>query len=191
MYYITLDTEGGGLDISYSLLTASFIIFDENNDILDSLDLKLKPKDGKYILSAKAMSVNRIDIAEHDKTAITYDEANLTVRAFLSKVFAMYGRLIAMGQNISFDYDFIFEHLIDKDEWLKYVDRRPIDLIAISRFFQIKGIIPKNQILNLQSLCKYCEIDVDDSLTHTAYFDSILNIRLFKKYLSYDIVGQN
>jgi len=185
--YISLDTEGGGLDTSYSLLTASFIVFDEHNDCLDSLNLKLKPKDGKYMLSAEAMAVNRIDIVEHDKAAITYEDGRMLLKNFLLGVKEKYGRLTAMGQHIDFDFDFIFEYLIDENDWLKYVDRRPIDLISISRFFQIKGLIPKTQILNLQSLCKYFEIDVDDSITHTADFDTSLNIKLFKKYLSYEI----
>ena len=99
----------------------------------------------------------------------------------------MYGKLTVLGQNCGFDLDNLFYYLIDKNTWYQYVDRRVIDLISISKLLQFKGLIPEDQELNLQKLCGFWGIEVDESITHTSDFDSQLNVELWKKYKSLDI----
>ncbi len=57
-----LDTETGGIGIKYSLLTACFVVTDNNYNIINELSLNLKSEDGDYYLSGEGMGVNNINI---------------------------------------------------------------------------------------------------------------------------------
>ena len=187
MYYLSLDTESGGITHDFSLLSASPIVFDANGEVLDTLNLLLKPDDGKYIISAEAMSVNRIDLIEHDKVALKYKDSKPILYNFLKNNYEKYGTLTAVGQNIGHDISYICDYIISSNSWTQYVDRRTVDLIALSKFFQLKGLIPMDQSLNLQLLSKFWGIAVDNSETHTANYDALLNIKLFMKYKEYEL----
>ena len=67
--YFLFDTETGGVRKEMSLLTLYGHILDENLRILDTIDLKIKPDDGIYHLSAQGLGVNNINILEHDRVA--------------------------------------------------------------------------------------------------------------------------
>ena len=73
--YFLFDCETGGLDPSFSLLTLSGVVLNQQYEVLDSIDLAIKPSSGRYVLSSKAMEINKINIATHDAVAITESEA--------------------------------------------------------------------------------------------------------------------
>ena len=94
--YIPLDTETGGLDPKTSdLLTIYIAVADENFQILDELDLKLKPDGDRLpVTEPGAMKVNGIDLQKHlaDPTTITYSEAKNRISAMLKKYLKKNGR---------------------------------------------------------------------------------------------------
>ena len=78
--YIVFDVETGGIGLDKSLLSACFLYcqYDVKNDeyeIIDGLDLKIKPNDDVYHVTAQGMQINGIDLVEHDKVAITEKQA--------------------------------------------------------------------------------------------------------------------
>lgn len=85
MKYLVLDTETGGIGPEVSLLSAYFRVLDENLNLLDELELFLKPNDGLYKVTAEALGINKIDLVEHEKKAITYREGGTKLFDFLQR----------------------------------------------------------------------------------------------------------
>lgn len=182
MKFITLDVESGGVSTEFSLLTAYFEIFEmQNKEIvtLGSLEIATKPDDGIYRVNGEAMAVNGINLAEHDKTAITYKQAATEIYKWLNQW--PKEKLTPMGQAISFDVSFIVAHTLSRNTWGQFCDRRVIDLISLTKHQQALGNIPEDQSLSLGEICKFYGIFVDESLRHTAKYDVELNKALFKK----------
>ena len=82
--YLVLDCETGGFE-GTSLLTFHFDVLDKDFNTLDSLSLFLRPKDHIYKVTAEALTVNHIDLIEHEKKAITYQEGGTLLFDFLQK----------------------------------------------------------------------------------------------------------
>jgi hypothetical protein len=83
--YIVLDTETGGVTLDTSLLTAFFAILNEDFEVTDELYLRVKPDDGIYRTTARALEINGINLISHDAVAITLREARTPLYEFLRK----------------------------------------------------------------------------------------------------------
>ena len=106
-YYVAFDNETGGLTKDCSLLTSHFIIADEQLNVIEELGLVIKPNDHQpYRVQATALAVNKINLIEHDKVAITQSEAAQKLFLFLKK-HSNNGqiKLIPIGHNVSFDIE--------------------------------------------------------------------------------------
>lgn len=179
-----LDTELGGPEQEYSLLTAHFSTFDENFNLLGSLDLKLTPDDGVYHVSAKpgsGIDINKIDLVEHSKTAITYKEGGTKLYNYLQ---SMYGSeptslLTPVGHNVRGDINHIIDKLISKGSFNKFVSYELIDTCSIARFLQFCGKLPCDISCGLNSLKSHFEIKVEGS-AHEAKSDVLACVEVFK-----------
>lgn len=184
--YIFIDTETGGLDVNHSLLTMYCGIFDENMNHTGELDLKLKPSSGIYKCSAKALEVNRINLEEHSKIAITYEHGRAQLESFLDAA-SKNGdiKLIPVGHNVHFDLKFITHYLMEEKDFHKRVGKIVVDTTAIGLYLKCAGIIPMEVPNSLGDYAKYFGIQTKN--LHDAKVDVILNAQVYKKMLQHTL----
>lgn len=184
MKYLFLDTETGGIGLDKSLLTASFILADENLNILDNLDISLKPDDKTYHCSAEALSINKINLVEHDKESITYKEAKTILYNHLNK-WSNNGKekLIVVGKNVYFDLTHIWDKLISRGTWETFVSYQIVDLTTVWKMLEICGKVAVLSKTSLSNLAEYFNINFPDSIQHTSRNDTEITLRVYKKCL--------
>jgi DNA polymerase III alpha subunit (gram-positive type) len=181
MKFIAFDVESGGFDSKErSILTAYFLVFDENFNAISELDLKIKPDgDAPYRVDAGALIVNKINLIEHDKVAIITSEARAQLYNFLSaNTDNGKEKLLPVGQNVTFDMDFIFDNLLRKNSWNKFVSYHSLDTAGIAQFFKICGKMPLDHKTKLGSLAEFFNVKVGE--LHTAKDDTILTVKILK-----------
>lgn len=183
--YIAFDCETGGIGTNHSLLTVWFAVLDEKLNVIDTLDLKLKPNGGEpYRVNAEALNVNKIDLVAHDRVATTVSEGGQQLRSLLwqhsnnGKI-----KLIPIGHNVVFDEIFIHEHLLGKREWQKYVSYRHLDTGVIARYEIIKGNIPDTVSGSLSSLMEHFDIQFTGNGAHDAQSDTLATVDVLKALL--------
>lgn len=190
--YVTLDLETGGIGTECSLLTAFFGFLDENLNKLDHLDLQVKPNDGKpYVVQAGGLAVNKIDLIEHDKVAITESQAGQLLVQKL-KQHSKNGKikLIPIGHNVQFDILFIYEHLLAQKNWDMYVSYRKLDTGTIAQFFKLCGFIPNDKSGSLEYLAEMFGVKFKDR-AHTAESDAMMCVHILQKMREVCLSGLN
>ncbi len=182
MIYLFFDTETGGLDTSYSLLTAYFALYNEKFDLIDELYLQLKPNTlEEFKVSPEALKVCNIDINTHfnDPKTVTYAEGNNKLIDMLIKN-KIPGKKISYrpaGHNLDFDLQFIKAYLMKEDVWKKYIHHNQLDTLRVLTFLQDCGILPV-ELGKLESLVKYFNIPVGQ--THNAKGDTLMTVEVYK-----------
>jgi DNA polymerase III alpha subunit (gram-positive type) len=199
--YICFDTETSGLDhTKYNLLTAHFIILNQDLEKIDSLDLKIKHP--HYTVHPKALEINKIDIVSHtrDNQSLFISDANKLLVEFLNNNKQHY-KFIPIGHNVNFDIQFIKSSgLLSELDYFKYISHIPLDTLTIAGFLKLSGYLPPTQLLNLVSLCKYLHINYPGPANnsahgaanisaHNAEYDATMTVELlkvFKKFIDVD-----
>lgn len=186
-YYLPLDSETGGLDPEVAdLLTIYLAVMDENFNILDELDLQLKPNDGGLPKAdAGALRVNGINITQHmaDSKTITYSEGKKLIVEMLKKYSKKVGKTInirSMGHNLPFDNSFIWKYLVPKEEWNKLVHYGIIDTKSNTDFLKDAGWLPK-EVGSLTSLVDFFKIPKREA--HRARGDTLMCVDVYKAQL--------
>lgn len=186
-YFFAMDSETGGLDPKLSdILTLYISVTDEDFKILDELDLKLKPNDRNPIADPGALAVNKIDLQKHlaDPNTITYAEAKTKILALAKKYLKKRGRysnLIVLGQNVMFDLNFIWEHLILKSEWETNFSYNTEDTKTASLFLKRCGWLPSD-IGTLKSLVEYFNIPKREA--HEARGDVLMTLDVYRAMIA-------
>jgi oligoribonuclease (3'-5' exoribonuclease) len=176
--YLALDCEMSGLEHGSALLTVFLAVCDVNWNILDTLDLKVKPNDGQYLVQPEAMQVNRIDLIAHDKEAITYSEAGGILRKFLIKNSSNGAdKLMPMGKGVEGDVKKITDCLLKAGTFNHYVTYRCYDITSIVIFLKKLGRLPEDFPDNLQLMCSFFGISQE---WHTAKGDTMAGIGLIQ-----------
>jgi len=177
--YIAFDTETSGLHAECQILTAHFIILDENFKELDSYNLKLKHK--LYKIEAKAMTINKIDLVKHDISAVT---VNMARNSFLVMLRKYNKRLIPIGHNVSFDLRFLKKSgLLTDIEFNQYISSNVLDTMNIAQYLKACRVIPEYQSLSLKNLCHFYNIELENDELHTAEYDIKITIELLKRFI--------
>jgi oligoribonuclease (3'-5' exoribonuclease) len=179
--YLFLDNEMGGLEREqYSLLTSYFLATDDNFNVIAELDLRLKPDDGIYKVCGEAMSVNKINLAIHDRLAITYKEGATKLYNWL-RLLTEDGKIkaIVVGHGVYGDVEWIIYHLISRGSWEKFTSYRKLDTQAVCRFLKSCNMFPEDVSGSLTSLAQYFKIPVDENETHTSKYDTELTFKVF------------
>jgi len=182
--FIAFDNETGGINPSTSLLTVYFAILDTNLNKVDELELTLKPNNSEpYVVEAGGLEVNKIDLIEHDKVAITYSEGGRQLVNFLKKHYVSGEHIIPLGHNVHFDILGINNHLLGAKTWNQYVSYRIQDTQVIARFMQKRGYIPLDTPISLTSLGQHFNIHIPYGGAHESKYDTLLTIEVYKALL--------
>lgn len=173
--YLFLDTETGGLDpAEHSLLTAHFALVDsESLETLKELSLAIRPSE-VYKVTAGALMVNKINLADHWQAAQPAWEAADQLRAFLGEPHER-PPLVPVGWNVGFDINFVRQQLLP--EWGELVSYRTIDLQSVVRFLADAGVMPK--VNGLAGAAEFFGLNISGH--HDAAFDTRLTMKVFRK----------
>jgi DNA polymerase III epsilon subunit-like protein len=180
--YITIDIETGGIGLECSLLTAYLGALDSDMNLIDGLNLSVKPNDGKpYSIKAQGMSVNKIDLIEHDKIAISEADAGGQLFSFLKK-HSDNGKtkLIPIGHNVQFDILHICDKLLNKKHFDQFVSYRKLDTGTVAQFLKFCGQIPDSKTGSLEYLAELYGVKFEGQ-AHTAKADAIMCASLLKE----------
>lgn len=161
MYFIA-DVETTGLDeTKASLLTVHGQILGDDLEPKAEIDLAIKPNNGIYLVDPEAMAVNKIDLIEHTKNAITETEAANQLLKFLVKHKGTINKelIVFIGHNCSLDIRFLqqlFTKVSDSTvagfTWYKMFNRRVLDTGAIGQLMKLTGHVPTDNPGSLASL---------------------------------------
>lgn len=206
--YLAFDTETTGIySNKNNLLTACFIITDDNLIEIDRLNLSLKHND--YNVSIKAMEINKIDLIKHHYESVDLKSARNSLLDFLKKhknssELSYNKTFTPIGHNVTFDINFIKNSgLLTENEYMSFISFNTLDTICIAQYLKLTGDLPKKQSISLINLCKYYGIespsqvhsDGDLSKTrqepyktgtsyHTAEYDIEMTLHLLRKFKS-------
>jgi DNA polymerase III epsilon subunit-like protein len=183
MHYLFFDCETGGLDCEkHSLLTAYFGVYNEDFNLIDDLNLQLKPSDISLLCTTpEALKVTGINLEEHlaDPQTITYEQGKVKLLELLerNKIPRKRRHFRPCGQNIEFDINFLKTQLISDQEWRKYIHHNTIDTLRILTYLQDCGILPKD-LGKLESMVRYFNIPMGQA--HDAKEDIRMTVDVYK-----------
>ena len=148
--FIVLDAEYGGVrskgafSSEFSILELYMEVVDENLVVYDTLDLKIKPDNGQYVVSPEALEVTRIDLSRHDKIAVKESKAKTLLYDFLKKN-SNDGKIkmVPSGIGVQGDVRFICDNLISLPSWEKFCSHQSLDLSPVAFMFKVVGKMPQ------------------------------------------------
>lgn len=180
--FVALDIETGGIGHDKSLLTAYFMVLDENFKKVSDLSLNVKPDNRVYQVTAEALSINGINLIAHDAEAIEEREAGTRLYEFL-RLSSGDGKnkLIPVGHNVKFDVDFVWAKLMSRSTWEHFVSYRTLDTGSIAQFFKLAGLMGDAVSGSLGSLAK--EFGVVNPKAHDAEGDVFTTVGILKGML--------
>ena len=161
-YMLGIDTETGGLLPESSLLTAYFGFYQYVNKqfkLLNELDLKIRPKDLVYHITAESLEINKIDLVKHHKEAI---DEKIAGQHLYKKLQDWYNvskdKLIPVGHNVGFDIRKVTTTLVSVGSWENFVSYRVMDTCTIAQFHRLCGKLPDNLSCSLGHLAGYYKV---------------------------------
>lgn len=174
-----IDTETGGLDPNkHSLLSLGMVVW-EDMEIIDSQELLIN--DGKLSVTEEALSINKIDIDEHKKSAISSTQAIEKIFQFIGKHFPHQRKITLAGHNVQFDVNFLrFLFSRNNENFGKFFSHRIIDTSSILYYLYLAGL--KQKAISSDEAFDLFEIKVEGR--HTALGDALATAKLFTKLLS-------
>lgn len=186
-YLLATDTETGSINPKNGdLLTLYVGMVDENFNVVEELDLKVKPDGGRLpIAEAGALKVNGIDLIKHmeDPTTVTYSEAKVKIIALIRKYLKKTGRysnIRTFGYNVHFDINWLQEYILPKDEWETLIHYATMDVNVLVNFFKDCGFFPPD-IGNLGSVVDYLQIPKRHA--HSAKDDTLMTLGVYVKII--------
>lgn len=187
--YLFMDAETGGLTPQHSLLTVSFIAVDDKFNVVplgdDNPGLYLRLRHDEYALTAGALEVNKINLAEHHQKAMPIDVAREMLRNYLLRACQTTNkkRLIPAGHNVSFDVQFIRANLLTSQQWDEFFTYPFLDTASTARFFNSAGMLSGGGY-SLTALRDRFLPHLSKSVMHNAETDNLVTIELAKKFAS-------
>lgn len=182
--YLFIDTETGGLTTDYSLLTVSAIIADKDFNFVcggtvdDTLYLEIRHD--TYVVTPEALSINKLDLIHHSACGLKPDQARDKFAAFLSQAYQRCGRnkLVPAGHNVAYDLDFIWQHLMPKNDWKKFCTYPALDTAIIARFLNAVHILDAQ--FKLTDVCAAFGVAIENA--HHAEADNKATLALARQY---------
>jgi len=174
-----IDTETGGLNPDkHSLLSLAMVVWGDMK-IIDSQELLIN--DGILSVTEEALSINKIDIEKHKKSAISSSQAIEKVFLFISRHFPHQSKITLAGHNVHFDVSFLrFFFSRNNENFSKFFSHRIIDTSSILYYLYLAGHI-KQKAISSDEAFELFKIKVEGR--HTALGDAIATAKLFNKLL--------
>lgn len=168
--YIAYDTETGGIPDETSLLTAYFAILNKDFQLMSELDIAIKPDNDLYVVNAQGLGVNKINLVEHDKIALSQKEAASAIYDFLYRANPAKLKLIPIGHNVHYDTSKIIKNTLSKKSWDNFVGYRQLDTGTVALACQAVGLLGPDVTAGLESMCRH--FNVINKGPHTAKGDT-------------------
>lgn len=182
MPYLSVDVETGGLGLETSLLSIGLVLADDNFQVLLEKELFVKPDNKLYCLQAEGMTVNKIDIVEHDKKAISYRDANNFLRVQLHNWSAQgKNKLTVVGKQVRSDLMQIWDKVLKREAWENFCSHRLIDISSVFMFLRDLGKYPKDMKGGLADLLNYHRLATDGQ--HNALWDARMTLFVYQRML--------
>ena len=182
MKYLILDTESGSRHTSSTLLTAYFEVTDAQFNILGDLYLEVKPEqDEHYIVDARGLAVNKINLVEHDKVAIVCKQAKPLLYNFLKK-YSIDERLTPVGHGVLGDINRVIACLISAGSWEQFCTYHYLDTSVVLQFLRACGKMPLDCDGSVSALADYFGIE-HGGILHDARVDARLTAEVLKKFV--------
>ena len=174
-----IDTETGGLNpVKHSLLSLAMVVW-EDMEIIDTKELLIN--DGKLSVTEEALSINKIDIEKHKKSAISLPQSIEKIFVFINKHFPDQRKITLAGHNVHFDVHFLKLFFSQNNEnFNKYFSHRIIDTSSIMYYLYLAGHI-KQRAISSDEAFELFDIKVEGR--HTALGDAVATTKLFNKLL--------
>lgn len=174
-----IDTETGGLDPeNHSLLSVAMVVW-ENMEIIDSQELLIN--DGILSVTNEALEINKIDIEEHKRLAISSSQAIEKIYTFINLHFPKDKKVTVAGHNVQFDISFLKILFIqNKRDFSTLFSHRIIDTSSILYYLYLAGHIKKKAVSSDEAF-ELFKIKVEGR--HTALGDAMATAKLFNRLL--------
>jgi DNA polymerase-3 subunit epsilon len=175
-----IDTETGGLEPDkHSLLSLALVIW-EDTEIIDSREILIN--DGILSVTPKALAVNKINIEDHRKAALSSPEAMEKILAFISQHFPGQDKITLAGHNVHFDAAFLrtFFSSNNKD-YSKFFSHRMIDTSSILHYLYLAGHLKQKAISSDEAFELF---GITAEGRHTALGDAVATAELFTELLN-------
>ena len=170
---LVIDTETGGIDAETdSILTLAAVVWDDGK-LGASIEIKIA-EDPMYV-TERAMKINRIDLAVHQRIALPPRLALAQLDQFLKENFideTVSGGIVLAGHNINFDIRFL--RRLFSICGAKFDDRfshRSLDTASVLRFLSLADLLPKT-VLGSDEAFKWFDVMPLTSERHTAIGDA-------------------
>ena len=181
--YLFMDCEMGGRELKYSLLTVYFRVTDSKFNKLGDLYLEVKPDDGVYVVSGQGMSVNKIDLAAHDKRAIAYKDAKSILFKFLSDLSKKVGgRFTPVGHGIKGDIEHVLARLISVGSWEQFTTYHYIDTSVVLQYLRACGKMDEDCDGSVTALADWFGIKVEGA-DHDCRVDTMKTLGIFEEFI--------
>lgn len=171
---LVIDTETGGIDPSqHSLLTLGAVIWD-NGTVGEGLEFAIAEPIPN--VTARAMEINRIDLAAHARRAMSPAAAVSALEEWLRHHFAdafeSGDKVLLAGHNVGFDVGFLKRlYQQARRDYDAIFSHRTLDTAGVLRFLTLAGIRTESKA---DSTTAFSELDVQiaDADRHTALGDA-------------------
>ena len=174
-----IDTETGGLDPMNCSLLSVGLVFWKDGEIYNSEEILIN--DGELKATSEALEINKINLDDHRKNAITPDEAIQRIIQFIQRNFDTSERITLAGHNIGFDISFV-RQLFKSQNYLfgDYFSHRSIDTSSILYYLYLSGKLA-SRIAGSTAAFDHFGIEVKGR--HTALGDAIATAELFTELI--------
>jgi DNA polymerase III epsilon subunit-like protein len=177
--YLAIDCETTGLTENCNVLTVCYLLLDDDLIEIDILNQNIKHD--FYNLYLKALDINKINLKENEKTALTVSESKLQFEMFLQK-HTLKNKLTIIGHNVEFDINMLKNNqLLSIDIYNNYFNSSYLDTKKLAGVLKSANKIPSNISLSLINLIKYFNIDEENSNFHNAEYDIRMTLKLLHK----------
>lgn len=171
MRLLVIDTETGGLDPQvHSILSLGAVVYPYEPSVNEFSEFILERP---VVVDTKALEVNRIDLVEHGKRALSPEKAWEKFILFVNAqagLHRLFGKVVLAGHNVPFDIGFLRRlHRLSGDQtpFEEYFSHRFVDTMAVGVFMQLCGYVGKVGLADLLPV-----VGLKNDAQHTALGDA-------------------
>jgi DNA polymerase III epsilon subunit-like protein len=171
---LVLDTETGGVDPDrHSLLSIGAVVWEDGRQ---GAELEVLVAEPDFIVTARAMEINRIDLVAHSRQAVAPADALAILTRFVVDQFrqelASGEKVVLAGHNIGFDVGFL-KRLFRAagSDFEALFSHRSLDTASVLRFLSLAGMVPEAAAASNEAF-RYLKIEISEADRHTALGDA-------------------